>query len=107
AGKEGGLSFQVDSVECDGARLVLETDKPGKLALEFAIRHFKLTDVTQHSAMHFDAEVTNPRPPGVVYSTGSFGPWNVADPGESPVSGSYRFDHADLDIFKGIAGILN
>jgi hypothetical protein len=31
----------------------------------------------------------------------------VADPGESPIKGVYRFDHADLSVFKGIAGILS
>ena len=31
----------------------------------------------------------------------------VADPGESPVTGDYKFEHADLGGFKGIAGILS
>jgi hypothetical protein len=30
----------------------------------------------------------------------------VEDPGETPLNGSYRFEHADLSVFKGIAGIL-
>jgi hypothetical protein len=44
---------------------------------------------------------------GTIHSTGSFGPWQVGDPGESPVQGDYRFDHADLSTFNGIAGILS
>jgi uncharacterized glyoxalase superfamily protein PhnB len=51
--------------------------------------------------------LTNPRPVGTIHSTGSFGPWLVADPGESPIQGEYQFDHADLSGFKGIAGILS
>jgi hypothetical protein len=56
--------------------------------------------------MGFDATLTNPRPVGTIYSTGTLGPWQVADPGQTPITGDYRFDHADLSIFKGIAGIL-
>ena len=116
----GLLSFEVDSLECSGARLVLETSKPGKLPLEFAIAHLKLTAIAAGGANHpkdqnpslgteameFDAELTNPRPVGTIHTTGSFGPWQTTDPGESPVAGEYRFEHADLAGFKGIAGIL-
>jgi hypothetical protein len=115
------LRFEVDTMECSGARLVLETSKPGKLPLEFAIAHFKLTNIASGREIHpkdedlslgtpamgFDAELTNPRPVGTIHSTGSFGPWLTADPGESPITGDYRFEHADLSSFKGIAGILS
>jgi len=101
------LRFAVEGVECGGAHLTLETSKPGKLPLEIAIAHFKLTKTGSGRAVKFDAELTNPRPVGTIHSMGSFGPWNVADPGESPVSGDYRFEHADLGEFKGIAGILS
>ena len=57
--------------------------------------------------MQPEAELTNPNPVGTIHSTGTFGPWLVADPGESPVQGDYQFDHADLSSFKGIAGILS
>ncbi|MGD0519743.1 MAG: AsmA-like C-terminal region-containing protein [Terracidiphilus sp.] len=107
------LRFEVDSMECSGARLVLETSKPaaagkpGKLPLEFAIAHFKLNNIASGGAMDFDAELTNPLPVGTIHSTGSFGPWLTEDPGGSPVTGDYRFEHADLAGFKGIAGILS
>ena len=97
----------MDSIECNGAHLTLETSKPGKLPLEFAIAHMKLTDVSAGGSMHFDAELTNPRPAGTILTSGSMGPWVVDDPGETPVAGDYRFEHADLGVFKGIAGILN
>lgn len=57
--------------------------------------------------MIFDAEVQNPEPPGLIRTTGAFGPWIVADPGSSPVRGDYTFKHADLSVFKGIAGTLD
>jgi hypothetical protein len=101
------LTFQIDTIECTVAQLVLGTSKPDKLPLDFAIAHFKLTNVSSAGPMGFDAELTNPRPVGTIHSTGSFGPWLASDPGESPISGDYRFDRADLSVFKGIAGILS
>jgi hypothetical protein len=100
-------AIEIDTIECTGVRIVLETDKPGKLPLEIPIQHLTLTHVSSDGPMDFVADLTNPRPHGDVHTTGSFGPWNVADPGESPVSGNYSFNHADLADFKGIAGILS
>jgi hypothetical protein len=105
-----GLSavrFHVDSIVCRGAQLVLENGNPEKLPVEIDIAQFKLTGISTHGAMHFDADLTNPRPRGAIHTMGDFGPWQVDDPGESAVSGEYRFDHADLADFKGIAGILS
>jgi hypothetical protein len=99
------LRFEVESIRCDGAHLTLETDRPGKPPLEFAIAHFKLTGSTA-GTMQFDGELTNPKPAGTILTTGAIGPWKVDDPGETPLNGSYRFEHADLGVFKGIAGIL-
>jgi hypothetical protein len=101
------VRFEVDRMECSGAELVMETDKPGKLPLEFQIARFTVTDIAAGGKMGFDAEVTIPKPEGTVKTTGSFGPWHGADLGESPLKGDYRFEHADLASFKGIAGILS
>jgi hypothetical protein len=56
--------------------------------------------------MNFDADLINPKPQGEIHASGTFGPWDTSDPGESPLSGNYRFQHADLSAFKGIAGML-
>ena len=101
------VSVVIDDVECTDARLSLETDKPNKLPLQFIIRQFRLKGVRSGAPMVFDAELENPKPPGAIHSTGSFGPWVVADPGSTPVHGGYTFSHADLSVFTGIAGILN
>ncbi len=103
----GLLHFQVEDVECSGAHLTIETSKPDKLPLEFAIAHLRLKGVSLDDAMGFEAELTNPRPVGTIHTKGSFGPWVVDDPGESPVTGDYLFQDADLSGFKGIAGILS
>lgn len=107
-GGGGVLKFEVGTVKCTGARLTLETDKPDKPPLVFAIAHLKLTGVGEgREAMGFDAELTNPRPQGTIYTKGRFGPWSVDDPGETPIAASYRFEHANLASFRGIAGTLS
>jgi hypothetical protein len=110
AGQTGSGSLAtvvVERIDCEQTQLVLETDKPDKLPLGFAIEHLRLTHVAAGAPMDFEADLTNPMPKGVIHSAGSFGPWMTDDPGESPVKGTYRFEHADLASFKGIAGILS
>jgi hypothetical protein len=97
----------VERIDCENAQVVLETDKPNKLPLGFAIKHLRLNHVAAGEPMGFEADLTNPKPVGVIHAVGSFGPWMTDDPGESPVKGTYRFEHADLASFKGIAGILS
>ncbi len=101
------VSVVVDLVDCIDANFALETDKPNKLPLEFAIHHFRMKDVRSGAAMNFEAEVENPKPPGLIHTSGAFGPWIIADPGSSAIRGDYTFNHADLSVFKGIAGTLD
>jgi len=54
------------------AHLTVETSKPGKLPLKFAIAHLSLTGVSS-GAMGFEAELTNPRPEGTIHTSGNFG----------------------------------
>src|SRR5262249_46436387 len=49
----------------------------------------------------------NAKPPGEILAEGSFGPWDGSEPGDSPIDGNYKFNGANLGVFKGIAGILN
>ncbi len=64
------LRLELDSIECKDAHLTLETSKPGKLPLEFDIDHIKLTGMNTGGAMHFEALLTNPRPAGIIHSSG-------------------------------------
>lgn len=101
------VSVVVDAVDCTDARFSLETDKPNKLPMEFVIHQFRLKRVRSGAPMDFDAQLDNPKPPGAIHTTGSFGPWIVVDPGSSAIHGGYTFNHADLSVFTGIAGLLN
>ena len=62
------VSVVVDAVDCADARLTMETDKPNKLPLEFAISHFHLKGVRPGAPLDFDAQLQNPTPPGAIHS---------------------------------------
>ncbi len=40
-------------------------------------------------------------------TSGKFGVWNKSDPGQTPISGEYKFEQADLGVYQGIAGQLS
>ncbi|HEY4049940.1 MAG TPA: AsmA-like C-terminal region-containing protein [Acidobacteriaceae bacterium] len=106
-GDNGTISIFVDEIGVSDAVLVLGTDKPGKVPLEFDIQHLVLQSVGKGQPMRFMATLTNPKPVGDIQSTGYFGPWNTDDPGDSAVGGRYSFSNADLGTLKGIGGILS
>ena len=103
----GWLRFRIDAIECKNAHLTLETSIPGKLPMQFEIARLRLAGISPESAIRYEAELTNPRPPGIIHASGTFGPLRMDDPGESAVGGKYHFDHADLGSFKGIEGTLS
>jgi hypothetical protein len=101
-----GTTLLIQRVVCAHADLLLETDKPGKLPVLFAIPHLTLSNVTPGGAMNYVADVVNPKPKGVIHAEGSFGPWLTVDPGMSPLSGKYHMDKNDMSVFHDIAGII-
>ena len=107
-GPQGGkIKIVVDKLVCDDTQLIINTLKPGKLPLEFDIASLRMTSIGPEDPMHFDADLINPKPVGNVLSSGSFGPWQPDSPRDTPVSGTYSFNNADLGTIKGIAGILS
>src|SRR5258708_16060457 len=107
-GPDGGkIKILVDSFVCDEAQLIINTLKPGKLPLEFDIKSLKMTTIGPDGPIHFDAYLTNPNPVSTVLSSGWFGPWQADSPRDTPVSGTYSFNHAVLGTIKGIGGNLS
>jgi AsmA-like protein len=101
------VSLMIDALDCTDVRFTHESDDPNKVPLEFLISRFRAKKVHSGSPVNFEAIVQNPKPPGEIHTTGSFGPWVVNDPGNSPIRGDYTFKHADLSVFNGIGGILD
>ena len=96
----------IQYVSAKDATLVMWPLERDKIPLKFAIHDLKLTSAGADAAMKYHALLKNPKPPGEIHSYGTFGPWQAVEPGDTPLSGDYVFDHADLGVFVGIAGIL-
>jgi AsmA-like C-terminal region len=105
--KGAKIKIIVDRLVCDHTRLIINTLRPDKLPLEFDIESMKMTTIGPDGPMHFDADLTNPKPVGHIISSGSFGPWHPNSPRDTAVSGTYSFTNADLGTIKGIGGILS
>jgi hypothetical protein len=99
--------FVIDELIADGTTLITVPKEAWKEPLRFDIEHLRLYGGGPTDAMKFDAALTNAKPPGQIKSSGTFGPWNRVEPGDTPVSGKYTFRDADLSVFTGIAGKLS
>jgi hypothetical protein len=63
--------------------------------------------VSWSSPLTYQVKVRNPLPPGIVTARGKFGVWQQGNAGETPISGEYKFEQADLSVYDGIGGILS
>ncbi len=90
----------------DGATLQTLPSDPRKAAAEFPYPPTHFARCRARPADDVSGRLDNAKPPGLIHSTGDFGPWNPDEPGDTPVSGKYTFRDANLGVFPGIAGIL-
>jgi hypothetical protein len=79
----------------------------GTEALKFEVHELTLNSVAGDRPMSFHAALLNAKPPGEIRTDGQFGPLQPRDIGETHLSGSYVFQHADLGVFTGIGGTLS
>ena len=96
----------IEEILVRNARLIILPRDKTKVPLRFDIHDLRLESAGSGVPMEYTAVLTNPKPPGEIHCTGVFGPWAAGEPGDTPLDGEYRFDDADLGIFKGVAGIL-
>ena len=111
AQKQGGRThlsdFVIDKVDADGTELYILRKDPARQPMQFELRKLTLRSAGVGQPMNFTAELTNPTPPGLIETTGRFGPWVFDEPSLTKVIGHYNFQHADLSVFNGISGILS
>jgi len=105
--RTGKMTIVVDKFACENTRLIINTSKPGKAPLEFAISDLKMKDIGRGEPFQFDATLVNPKPVGNIHSIGLFGPWQKDSPRDTPVQGDYSFTDADLSTIKGLGGTLS
>jgi hypothetical protein len=106
-GKKNLPTTIVDQIVCNDTDLVIVPKKEGKQPLDFDIHDLVLKSVGAGKPFDFHGNLTNAKPQGEIATTGTFGPWNADEPGDTPVTGNYTFTDADLGPLPGIAGTLS
>ncbi len=108
AGAGGGQTkVIIGEINADGAVLEFASGDPGAPPLKFEIHKLTLNGAGQGREMAFHAALRNPTPPGDIRADGRFGPLRRDDPGKTPASGNYVFEHADLGAFAAVGGTLS
>jgi hypothetical protein len=105
--KHKKIPIWVGEIVSTDAKLITLPKSADKAPHEFDIHTLVMHSVGLDPAASFTASLTNATPPGQIETQGSFGPWNTDDPGETPLAANYTFSQANLDVFKGIGGILS
>jgi hypothetical protein len=100
-------SYVIDELVTTGAKLVVLPRDRRKNPKVWSIHDLRMTSVAFDRRMPFEARLTNAIPPGEIAVSGGVGPWRAAEPGRTPLDGTFTFDRADLGVFKGITGILS
>jgi hypothetical protein len=80
-----------------------DSDKPPNT---FQIHELRMQNFTFDSAASFQALLSNPKPAGLIHTSGQFGPWQADDPAQTPVAGTYTFQNADMSTLKGLRGTM-
>ena len=96
----------VDEIIANGSVVEIASGNPEKPPLRFDIHEASLRNVRWSGPLRYRLKLHNPEPPGELTVSGEFGVWEKADPRETPISGEYTFEHADLGVYGGIAGLL-
>ena len=102
-----GASITIGEIKTDGALLEFMPRQPGQEPFKLQVHRLTLDNVGEKGVIPYHVTLLNTEPPGEIRSEGKIGPWNEDDPGSTPVTGSYTYEHADLAVFEGISGTLS
>lgn len=100
-------TLTIDEMVADNSILEIAFADPRKSPLRFDFDQASLHDVPPSGPFGYRIRVDIPQPPGELSASGKFGDWNQKNPPETPLSGEYKFEHADLGVYGGIAGRLS
>ena len=98
----------IHEIRADDATLVMlrRPEQDGTPPNQFEIHHLNLQDFSFGRLASFQALLTNPKPRGLIHCSGTFGPWTADDPSQTPVTGVYTFQNADMSTLKGLRGTM-
>lgn len=99
-------STVVDELVANGSYVEFESNDPHAKPFRFEVHDATLNHVQSEGPIRYRLKFHNPNPPGEIAVSGNFGPWTKGHPEDTPLSGDYTFDRADLGVYGGIAGTL-
>jgi Tfp pilus assembly protein PilE len=94
----GGQQHVIDRLVADDAVLEIP-HKSGKAFMQFVFHKFMMKNLGGNGPVHFYAVFDNPMPRGAIQTEGEFGPWDKSSADETPVSGNYSLNNADMSVF--------
>ena len=97
----------IERFEAPDTVITLIPKKAGKVPKVFTVHHLVMESLGINQTIPYIATLTNPVPKGEIETSGTFGPWNVAHPARTPITGKYSFANANLDTIEGLAGVLS
>jgi len=97
----------VDELVANGSSVSFLSDDKNRQPIRFDVHDGLLTGVRWGSPISYRLKFHNPNPPGEIAVAGKFGPWADGHHEDTPLSGAYKFDHADLSVYGGIVGTLD
>jgi hypothetical protein len=97
----------IERFEAPDTVITLIPKRAGKAPKVFTVHHLVMDSLGITQTIPYIATLTNPVPKGEIETSGTFGPWNVAHPARTPVTGKYVFANANLDTIDGLAGVLS
>ncbi len=102
-----GDSVTIGEITTEDALLEFMPRQPDHEPFKLLVHRLTLDHVGEGRSIPYHATLSNTEPPGEIRSDGEIGPWDEDDPGSTSVTGSYTYEHANLAVFEGIAGILS
>lgn len=101
------IKIDVDEIVFEHSWLILGTMKPNRDPKVFELLHIVMRNPGEQRPWNYDATLVNAIPKGNIHAVGTFGSWRNESPSETPLTGRYTFDHADLSTIRGIGGMLS
>lgn len=110
-GSKPNFNFQqstvaIDELIANGTSIEFASKNPQLQPLRFDVHQASLRGVRWGSPIAYQIKFHNPNPPGEIEVRGKFGRWMADNANETPISGDYTFQDADLSVYDGIAGKL-
>ena len=99
--------IRIGEIVANGTLVEFASNESHSQPLTFDVHEALLTNVQWGGAIGYRLKMHNPNPPGELSVAGKFGAWTDGHPDDTPLSGDYTLEHANLAVYEGIGGLLN